>query len=809
MTAIWDFLFDNGFMPHGYCLLWDPALFWTHAISDAVIAVSYFSIPLVLVMFAIKRYDFEYRWVLYLFGTFIVCCGITHVMGIWTLWVPSYYLEGGTKVFTAVVSAVTAIGLWPLLPKIIALPGTSDLKVANEALAAQIRRRYEAQAELQSLYDELEQRVAERTRDLEAKNRELAEATRLANQANEAKARFLSMMSHEIRTPLHGVLSMAELLLESGLDDDQRTYAESAVRSSQSLIAIVNDILDFSKIESGRLALKPEETDLIALCEDVVGSVAPIAQDRGLEIATLIGDTVPTRAKADPVRLRQVLTNLVGNAIRFTDVGSVVLHVDCRGVADDKRLVLTVEDTGIGIALDKQDAIFDRFTQVEDSSLDVERGGTGLGLPICKGLVDLMNGRLTVDSERGKGSRFTVDIPLSGARREPVPQPPVADAIVIGKAGATLRELRALLDRRNVPVAALDAAEAAERLAGRTDTAVFALTGLDGQAPDLAPLADFPGRLIVLEPLSAPAAGAADLGLPADRRIERLRYPLRRNDVYGLLDLAVTTPTSVPESPRAAAEPERIADVLVVDDNRENLLVATEVLRKTGHRAVTRQHTPDALTLLRHQKFDLVLMDLRMPEIDGFELTRIVRREDGPNRDVPIVAVSANVMPETALRIDRAGMNGYLSKPYRPSQLRDLVQAYLAPEEESESEAERASGLLLDADYLKELAEFGSEESLISTVRSFLEQFDGRMRRLDEARGAQALRDAVHGLAGAAGVVGLMRLSGVCHRVESLIADGDLSRAQAELDSLVSLARSSRDALDHALERRLSISASA
>ncbi|MEQ8334672.1 ATP-binding protein [Nisaea sp.] len=779
MDAIWNALYDNGFMPHGYCLLWDPWLFWSHAASDAAIAISYFSIPAALVFFAIKRTDFEYRWILYLFGAFIVCCGLTHLFGIWTLWVPSYGAEGIVKIFTALVSVATAVLLWPLLPKVIALPSTGDLIRSNQELEREVSQRLIAQQELQTLYVELEQRVADRTAELEERNRELALATSRAREANEAKSRFLSMMSHEFRTPLHGIMSMAGLLKETDLDRNQRDYIQTVDRSSQALTSIVDDILDFAKADAGRLTLAPAPVDIVALCEDVVASIAPIAHGRGLDIATIFFDRFVPHVVADGARLRQVLTNLIGNAVRYTDEGSIIVSVGLSERNGSPILRMSVEDTGIGIPPEKIETVFERFTQVSEDDLDNVRGGTGLGLAISRRLVELMSGSIRVTSEVGIGSEFVISLPV-----ELVPESESGfvgpeQVTIYGPDGATRKELSSILKISGTIVSTVPAGDPGSVLEPPSSGDAIVIVGLQEACSDLSRFAEFPGRLIVMLPVGAKPMASESLGLSASVTAEIRHYPIRLADLFAIFNPA--------QQVDAAMQPQREANaqslrVLIVDDNEENRLVADRILSRDGHSVATAMSGQEAIDILAGDRFDLVLMDLRMPDMDGYTAARKIRAGGGRSRDVPIVAVSANVMPEVARKTEQAGMNGQLAKPFQPSDLRSLV-ARFAP-----AAAVPAPGVLpkmdLDAEYLQDIADSAGEDVLLRTVARFQEQAEPRLAAILAADTPDEIGELAHALAGAAGTVGLLRLCALCNAIELAVHDVDMPRANRCLGDL-------------------------
>jgi signal transduction histidine kinase/HPt (histidine-containing phosphotransfer) domain-containing protein len=654
-------------------------------------------------------------------------------------------------------------------------------------------------------------------------NRDLAAARATAESAARAKAEFLASMSHEIRTPMSGVIAMVGLLMETQLTSEQRGYLETIHASSDALLTIINDILDFSKIEAGKLELNPHPFSLRAAIEETLDLMAAKAFEKNLDLICDIDDGIPEKVEADPLRLRQVITNLLSNAIKFTKSGHISLcvkKVTSEIGSDGKllsRLQFSVTDTGIGLSAEGLARLFKPFVQA-DASTAQKFGGTGLGLTISKRLVELMGGKIWAESVANRGSTFhftvtatteTVAAPFELAGRQQIMSG--LNVMIVDDNAASRAALEDRLARWGMTSASVENSAGALEVfrSGKT----FDLALVDAQ------MAGTDGFTLAAEIHQLPRAELLPIVLlvplgvrlepPQSARIPFINYaakPIKTAQLFEAMRRALTntkapaekTPEVKRETPKPAAKP---LQILLCDDNSINQKVATRILQQIGYKPDVVANGLEALDALDKKIYDLVFMDVMMPEMDGLEATREIRNRQKAavsanyKSRIIIVAMTAQAMQGDREKCLAAGMDDYLAKPIRPADISGMITKWTAQESSAQSAPSPAAPAAptvdappIEMDRLSELAD-GDKDTLRELVELFTKQTARQLSQLEaavRANKAEEVRHLAHSCKGASATMGMAPLAAVFHELEKLGRAGTVQGAEPLIASAMS-----------------------
>jgi len=899
------------FMPHGFCLAWDPLLVAIFVAANGLIALSYYSIPAALWWYVRNKKDFSFNWILMLFAAFIVWCGTTHIMKILTLWQPLYWEESMVDLVTGLISTYTAIRLWPLIPIALKIPSRDELVALNNQLQAQILERERAEEDVKkkdalgravldnaynafvaidpesnivdwnrraermfgwtreealgrkltetiipSQFQEAHLRGLERVRmtgtssvankvlELSAVNKDgrefpielaifqvqigasctfcafieditvrkqeseaLQQARDKALELSNFKSQFLANMSHEIRTPMNGILGMTEILRSRTLNATDRSYLNTIHEAGTALLSVINDILDFSKIEAGKLTIEMVEFEPIGLVESVAELLSAHARQKKLTLLSFIDPEIPTVVVGDQLRLRQILMNFGSNAVKFAESGTVIF----RAILESKdertvRVKFSVTDQGVGMTSHELGQLFQPFVQV-DSISGRDQLGTGLGLFISKRLSELMNAEIGVHSVKNHGSTFWVSVPL---RKTITPmklkKPPDLNnlrVLVVDNEEAVLEICNNYMTAwgmRNTN--ASSAKEALDKLRAATKDDPYQIALIDLVMPEMDGLDLAKSireddelkktKLILITAFDKPGTGEEAISLGFDAYLTK---PLRQSELMDTL-AGLNKEQQIKESLSARASKAHSASrsekrpelLLIVEDHPINQEVALLLLRNLGFEAQVAKNGLEAIDLVQRVPYNLILMDCQMPEMDGFEATRAIRKnETRTGKHIPIIAMTAHAIEGSREDCLSAGMDDYISKPVNSDQLNLIFQKWLPltpTEEEPEPTGKGTNG---DAPItLQHIAsKYGSRTpEILSLFRNSAPQMLQALKQAFSSNDLTELLRNTHALKGVFGVVSAPVLTQRCKDIENAATQEDWLEAGIHVGKL-------------------------
>ncbi len=685
--------------------------------------------------------------------------------------------------------------------------------LALVCVARDITERKKVEQELKSAKEAAEQanlRLRETNKHLEEATIFAREMAAQARAANAAKSEFLAMMSHEIRTPLNGILGFSQLLLgDPTLQGEQRDFVSTIYSSGTALLGIINDILDFSKIEAGKMELESIDFDLVSVVESVGDVLGQKAAEKGLELMCYVDPEVPTRLRGDPGRLRQMLLNLASNAVKFTEEGEVIVRARLvKETPNTATIRFEVKDTGIGIPKDRLSIIFDRFTQV-DATTTRRYGGTGLGLAIVKRFVEMMGGEIGVESEVGKGStfHFTIEFPIEHGKLDPLTLTEVnvegLRILVVDDNPTTRRLLVEMANSWNMePDSVSSGHEALEALARAAQEGnPYKLAIIDSRMPGMdgfglvermRNMSEIPMPTTIMltsAGKSGDGARCRELGISG-----YLMKPIKKADLWEAIKLALGSKpkdgkTTTLITQHSLRESRRRLKILVAEDSPVNMKLVVRLLEKRGHTVIQATNGHEALTAYERYPIDVILMDVQMPDMDGFEATEAIRtKERATGRHIPIIAMTAHAMKGDRERCLQAGMDAYVAKPIRAGELFETIESVVKIGRKSALEAADSSGGEPTMDWSAAIKHLeGDVELLKEMAEVFLDQSDTLMARMKKAMAegdAYTLERAAHTLKGSVSNFAARRAYEAAQKLEHIGRKFDLSRAEQAYEEL-------------------------